>query len=73
LRGSPDHFPLRLRKWRLTVAQTVGASWAAAAVLGAAGMAMVFVPSGPALLILAGVGAALLAAAAWLRAIDMDM
>ncbi len=73
LQGSPDHFPLRLRKWRLTVAQTVGASWAAAAVLGAAGMAMVFIPPGPALLILGGVGAALLAAAAWLRAIDMDM
>jgi UDP-GlcNAc:undecaprenyl-phosphate GlcNAc-1-phosphate transferase len=34
MQGSPDHFALRLRKWRLSVEQTVIASYAAAAVLG---------------------------------------
>ena len=34
MQGSPDHFALRLRKWRLSVEQTVVASYVAAAVLG---------------------------------------
>jgi UDP-GlcNAc:undecaprenyl-phosphate GlcNAc-1-phosphate transferase len=38
MQGSPDHFALRLRKWRLSVEQTVIASYIAAAILG--GMAL---------------------------------
>jgi UDP-GlcNAc:undecaprenyl-phosphate GlcNAc-1-phosphate transferase len=34
MQGSPDHFALRLRKWRLSVEQTVIASYIAAAILG---------------------------------------
>ncbi|MCI0621962.1 MAG: undecaprenyl/decaprenyl-phosphate alpha-N-acetylglucosaminyl 1-phosphate transferase [Acidobacteria bacterium] len=34
MQGSPDHFALRLRRWRLSVEQTVLASYAAAALLG---------------------------------------
>jgi len=34
MQGSPDHFALRLRKWRLSVEQTVIASYVAAGALG---------------------------------------
>ena len=34
MQGSPDHFALRLRKWRLSVEQTVIASYVVAALLG---------------------------------------
>lgn len=38
--GSPDHFALRLRKWRLTTRQTVLASYGTSLVLGLLGIAM---------------------------------
>lgn len=38
--GSPDHFALRLRKWRLTTRQTVLASYGASLLLGLLGIAM---------------------------------
>lgn len=43
--GSPDHFALRLRKWRLTTKQTVLTSYGAAALLGCAGIGMMLSPS----------------------------
>jgi UDP-GlcNAc:undecaprenyl-phosphate GlcNAc-1-phosphate transferase len=60
LRGSPDHVPLRLRRWRLSVRQTVGASYAGSAVLGAIGVSLILVET-PAAIVLAAVtlGAAL--------------
>ena len=51
LNGSPDHLPLRLRRWRLSVRQTVWASYLAAAGLGAAGAALTLV-DGPAAIVL---------------------
>jgi UDP-GlcNAc:undecaprenyl-phosphate GlcNAc-1-phosphate transferase len=40
MQGSPDHFALRLRKWRLSVRQTVVASYGAAATLGVVALLM---------------------------------
>jgi UDP-GlcNAc:undecaprenyl-phosphate GlcNAc-1-phosphate transferase len=59
MRGSPDHFALRLRKWRLTTRQTVLASYAATALLGALALAMTFVTTVEAVwLLIAGILAA---------------
>jgi UDP-GlcNAc:undecaprenyl-phosphate GlcNAc-1-phosphate transferase len=71
MRGSPDHFALRLRKWRLTTRQTVWTSYLATAVLGGVGIAMMLVEAGTALIIL---GATLLAGVAlgfYLKKIEM--
>jgi UDP-GlcNAc:undecaprenyl-phosphate GlcNAc-1-phosphate transferase len=38
--GSPDHFALRLRKWRLSTKQTVIASYVITAVIGSSGLLM---------------------------------
>jgi UDP-GlcNAc:undecaprenyl-phosphate GlcNAc-1-phosphate transferase len=45
MRGSPDHFALRLRKWRLTVGQTVLLSYAAAAAFGIIALILIQVSS----------------------------
>ncbi len=66
LLGSPDHFALRLLRRRLSVPQTAAASWGAAVVLGAGGMAMVFGGPGAAAAVLAAVSAGMLTAALWL-------
>ncbi len=72
--GSPDHVALRLRKWRLTTKQTVIANYAAAALLGGAGLLMTRLPSNEAalwLLLALMLGACGLAL--WLRRIDMSL
>jgi len=71
--GSPDHFALRLRKWRLSTAQTVRASWAAAVALGALAIAMMLAETPVALGILAGIALASIALALFLRRIDMTL
>jgi UDP-GlcNAc:undecaprenyl-phosphate GlcNAc-1-phosphate transferase len=43
MRGSPDHFALRMRKWRFTTRQTVLASYGATALLGILALGMTFV------------------------------
>jgi len=43
--GSPDHFALRLRKWRLSTRQTVILSYGASIALGLLSIAMLSVPS----------------------------
>ena len=53
LQGSPDHVPLRIRRWRFTVRQTVWASYAAAAGLGATGVTLTLVDVPAAILLLA--------------------
>ena len=73
LKGSPDHFALRLRKWRLTVAQTVVLSYAASVFLGICAMAMVFGSEKLALAVLFGVSASMLLAALFLKKIDMNL
>jgi len=44
--GSPDHFALRLRKWRLSTRQTVLLSYAVSLVLGGLGIGMMLSPTG---------------------------
>jgi UDP-GlcNAc:undecaprenyl-phosphate GlcNAc-1-phosphate transferase len=71
--GSPDHVALRLRKWRLSTRQTVLASYAVTTVLGIAALAMTLLPLGGAFVVLGGVLTAAVAAALWLRRIDMSL
>jgi UDP-GlcNAc:undecaprenyl-phosphate GlcNAc-1-phosphate transferase len=71
--GSPDHVALRLRKWRLSVRQTVMLSYVVTAILGAAAVAMSLLSSTAALWILAVVGVSGLVAALCLKRIDMGL
>jgi UDP-GlcNAc:undecaprenyl-phosphate GlcNAc-1-phosphate transferase len=71
--GSPDHFALRLRKWRLTTRQTVRASWAATVALGGLAIAMMLSDTAVALGILAGIALASIVLALLLRRIDMSL
>ncbi len=73
MRGSPDHFPLRLRKWRLTTRQTVAASYAASVVLGGVAIAMMLVDSTVAVWLLAGTTGVALALGFYLKKIDMTL
>ncbi|HDL52382.1 MAG TPA: undecaprenyl/decaprenyl-phosphate alpha-N-acetylglucosaminyl 1-phosphate transferase [Proteobacteria bacterium] len=73
VKGSPDHFAIRLRKWKLSVRQTVGVSYGAAFGLGLAGLAMVFGTEITALAILATVSVLTLGVAVWLKRIDMTL
>ena len=73
MRGSPDHFPLRLRKWRLTTRQTVGASTLASAILGGVGIAMMLVDAGTAISILSATALLALALGFYLKKIDMTL
>lgn len=43
--GSPDHFALRLRKWKFSTKQTIFVSYAASLLLGLFGIAMMLSPS----------------------------
>jgi UDP-GlcNAc:undecaprenyl-phosphate GlcNAc-1-phosphate transferase len=71
--GSPDHVALRLRRWRLSTRQTVVASWAATALLGAAAVAMTVLALPGAALLLGAVIVAALGLALWLKTIDMGL
>jgi len=73
MRGSPDHFALRLRKWRLTTRQTVFASYAATLALGLLALAMTLVSTGAAVGLLAGGALAALAAGYVLKKIEMTL
>ncbi len=71
--GSPDHVALRLRKWRLSVFQTVILSYAVSALLGFLALVMVFGSQKAALIVIACVSAVTLATALWLKRIDMTL
>jgi ABC-type uncharacterized transport system permease subunit len=71
--GSPDHVALRLRKWRLSTRQTVAVSYAATAVLGASAVAISAVEIAAAVTILGALAAVGVAAAFWLKRIDMSL
>lgn len=73
LRGSPDHFALRLRKWRLSVAQTVILSYVASALLGLAALVMIFGSEKTALWVLVAVSMGTILSAVWLKKIGMDL
>ena len=71
--GSPDHFALRLRRWRLTTRQTVALSYGVTTLLGASALAMILLPTEGALGVLAGVVLFALAAGVALKQIDMSL
>jgi UDP-GlcNAc:undecaprenyl-phosphate GlcNAc-1-phosphate transferase len=73
MRGSPDHFALRLRKWRLTTRQTVGTSCLVTAALGGVGIAMMLVEARTALIILGLTSLAALALGFYLKKIEMTL
>jgi len=69
--GSPDHFALRLRRWNMTVPQIVALSCAVSLLLGLAGLGVVWLPFGQALVIVASASALALAAGVWLKRVEM--
>jgi len=71
--GSPDHVALRLRRWRLSVRQTVTVSYATAAILGAAGVAVMLMDTAGALVVLGSLLALGIVFAWWLKRIDMGL
>jgi UDP-GlcNAc:undecaprenyl-phosphate GlcNAc-1-phosphate transferase len=73
LKGSPDHFPLRLRRWRLTVAQTVLLSYGISILLGAVALVMVYGSEKVATGALFAVSLGLMLSAIWLWKIDMNL
>ena len=73
MRGSPDHFALRLRKWRLSTRHTVLLSWATTLGLGVMAIAMMLSTTRVALGILVGIGLTSLALGVFLKRIDMTL
>jgi UDP-GlcNAc:undecaprenyl-phosphate GlcNAc-1-phosphate transferase len=73
LKGSPDHFALRLRRWRLSVKQTVALSYSVSIILGGAAMVMVYGNEKAAAGALLAVSAGLMLSAFWLSKIDMNL
>jgi len=73
MQGSPDHFALRLRKWRLSVEQTVVASYVVAFVLGLVALVLIRVGTIAALCIVSLVVAASLSTGYYLKKIDMTL
>jgi len=71
--GSPDHFALRLRKWRLSVRQTVLVSYGISLLLGIFAFVMMFLNDLYAAIILTGIMAATLLVTFFLKKIDMTM
>lgn len=71
--GSPDHFALRLRKWRLSTRQTVLCSYAASVILALAGIVMTRSTDLRALAIVAGIGLGAWGLGFLLKKIDMGM
>ncbi|MCK5352327.1 undecaprenyl/decaprenyl-phosphate alpha-N-acetylglucosaminyl 1-phosphate transferase, partial [bacterium] len=73
LKGSPDHFALRLRRWRLTVGQTVLLSYGASFLLGAVSLVMVYGNEKLATGALFAVSLGLMLSALWLWKIGMNL
>ncbi|HKB08520.1 MAG TPA: MraY family glycosyltransferase [Candidatus Polarisedimenticolia bacterium] len=71
--GSPDHFALRLRKWRLTTRQTVLGSWGATALLGGLAIVMMLSTTRVAIVLLAVTATIALLVGLLLRRIDMSL
>ncbi len=71
--GSPDHVALRMRKWRWSTRQTVLASYAVTAGLGAAAITMTLVSLDGALIVLGLVSLTALVCGVLLKRIDMSL
>ncbi len=71
--GSPDHFALRLRNWRLSTRQTVVLSYGVTLCLGGAGVAMTLLSWTGAVAVLSGVILAGLVCGLWLKRLDVGL
>jgi len=71
--GSPDHFALRLRKWRLSTRQTVLTSWGVTLALGLLAIGMMLSSAAWAAAILGGILLLSIAVGVLLRRIDMSL
>ncbi len=71
--GSPDHVALRLRKWRLSIRQTVVLSYAVTALLGAAAVGMMLLDQKGAVVILGSLVLLALVSVFLLRKINMSL
>ena len=71
LRGSPDHFPLRLRRLGLPVPRVVGVTWSVGVLLGFAALLNLRLPGGASAWFVSGIAAALLIAGALLARVNM--
>jgi UDP-GlcNAc:undecaprenyl-phosphate GlcNAc-1-phosphate transferase len=71
--GSPDHFALRLRKWRLSTRQTALSSYAATVVLGGLALGMMAGSAAVATAILSGIVLSAILLGLVLRRIDMTL
>ena len=71
--GSPDHFALRLRRWRLTTRQTVLASWGATLALGLVAIGVMLASAPIAATLLAGVALTAILLGVLLKRIDMTL
>jgi UDP-GlcNAc:undecaprenyl-phosphate/decaprenyl-phosphate GlcNAc-1-phosphate transferase len=69
--GSPDHMPLRLRRWGLTIRQVVLLSYLGTAMLGSVGLAMILVERRVALVLISIVAAAVTAVQIWQQAVAL--
>ncbi|MEW5977041.1 MAG: MraY family glycosyltransferase [Acidobacteriota bacterium] len=73
MQGSPDHFALRLRKWRLSVEQTVLASYFASLILGGLALILIQVETQTVAAIVAGVVLSGLSLGYYLKKVDMSL
>ena len=73
MQGSPDHFALRLRKWRLSVEQTVVASYIAAAFLGLAALVVTRVETRSVCLLTAAILLAGISIGYYLKRVDITL
>lgn len=73
MQGSPDHFALRLRKWRLNVGQTVILSYVAASALGVLGLLLTRLSSQGVCLVVSATVFVGLSTAYYLKKIDMTL
>lgn len=71
--GSPDHVALRLRKWKLSTRNTVRANVSISIVLGLWALGVMLAPLWWSLALVAALVVLALAAAAWLKTIDMGL
>lgn len=71
--GSPDHFALRLRKWRLSTRQTVVVSYLATLLLGALAIAMMLAGTAVAGGVLGAILVASIGLGFFLKRIDMTL
>lgn len=72
-RGSNDHFALRLRRWRLSVRQTVLLSYLIGAVLGLFALFIIYLSDINAIVMLSILAVSILIAGFFLKKIDMTM